>query len=605
MKYKIKNSQQLIEAVKESIQFAFQPIVNAGTGGTYAVEALLRGHEACGFASIAGVFDCAWELRCLEQVDRELRKIAIESFAKLSFRDHIKLFYNLDGRIFEREDEDPNWSSEILARNDIQPSQLVFELSEHYNNSDASYFSEHLQSVRDRGIRVAIDDFGRGFSEMKLLYDHQAEYLKIDRFFVDGIAASNKKRLFVSSIVNLAHVLGLRVVAEGIEEEQDYLECRAIGCDLIQGYFISVPETNHANLKPAYEHIEAVLSTDRRRKANHVTDLSAWIEDVESVSVNADIKEVLEKFKRQSDHSILPLVDCHNVPVGILREQDFKAYLYDQFGWDLLHNKSIGNSMQRFCVSCPVTDVTVPVRSLLEIYSLAGEGGGVEGADGLIVTENGKYKGFLKSEALLRIFSSITLAEARDQNPLTGLPGNNVINDHIADLLLTGESSSIVYFDFNEFKPFNDAYGFRQGDRVIILFSELLRKRFGAQDDVFIGHVGGDDFFLGFRRRRAQAIKNEIQFIMDDFKAAIESFYQEEDRKRGKIVMEDRHGQVREFDLLNTAAAIVELDSETGESFDSLSRKIVEAKNQSKKRRGQVFLHEVNSPENKLEFTRA
>lgn len=596
MSYPITDRQQMLNCVDDCLMFAFQPIVNSNTGSCYAVEALLRGYQGCGFQQISDVFNCAWELGCLNELDRLLRRKAIYAFKALSHHAHIKLFYNLDGRIFESDDEAPDWSLDCLKECEIEPSQLVFELSEHYNNSDAHYFSSHIQSVRERGIHVAIDDFGRGFSDLRMLYDHQAEYLKIDRFFVDGIARSNKKRLFVSSIVNLAHVLGLRVVAEGIETEEDYMECRAIGCDLIQGYLIAKPTTEHARLSLSYSHIDVILVSDRRSSRGAIMDILDWVDPVCPVGVDMDIQSILERFRNKPELSFLPVVDQHGVPLGIVREKDFKSYLYGQFGWDLLNNKNVASSIRSFIASCPVSDVGAPIKKLLEIFSVA------EKADGIVVTENGRYKGFLSSDALVRILSTVNLAEARDQNPLTGLAGNNLINDHIASLLRSGCISTVVYFDFNDFKPFNDVYGFRQGDRAIIMFAEILRKSFGAQEGVFIGHVGGDDFFIAFYNERVETITREIEAVVSDFSQSIESLYSEIDRKRGALMAEDRQGQMQAFPLLTTAAAIIEIDGAAGVGLDVIGRRIAKAKKQSKKKRHRFYVETIKTKDQQAFF---
>ncbi|MDZ7641484.1 MAG: GGDEF domain-containing protein [Desulfurivibrio sp.] len=94
---------------------------------------------------------------------------------------------------------------------------------------------------------------------------------------------------------------------------------------------------------------------------------------------------------------------------------------------------------------------------------------------GILVTDNGRYQGFLNANALLKLLSDKNLEEARNQNPLTRLPGNFLINRFISDALGDLENEYIyVYFDFDNFKPFNDKYGLRQGDRAILMFADIL-----------------------------------------------------------------------------------------------------------------------------------
>jgi EAL domain-containing protein (putative c-di-GMP-specific phosphodiesterase class I) len=102
---------------------------------------------------------------------------------------------------------------------------------------------------------MAIDDFGIGSSELKMLCDHSVDYVKIDGHFVRGISENRRKRLVVTAIANLAHVLGIRVVAEGVETELDLLGCREAGCDLVQGYFVARPTTDIAAFPEAYVNI--------------------------------------------------------------------------------------------------------------------------------------------------------------------------------------------------------------------------------------------------------------------------------------------------------------------------------------------------------------
>ena len=107
------------------------------------------------------------------------------------------------------------------------------ELSESNDFLAVRHLEDSLQLCTEYGFKLAIDDFGRGFSEVQMLFGYQPDFIKIDRFFISGLADDSKKRLFVSSIVNLAHVLGVIVLAEGVETEREFLACKSIGCDIL------------------------------------------------------------------------------------------------------------------------------------------------------------------------------------------------------------------------------------------------------------------------------------------------------------------------------------------------------------------------------------
>lgn len=122
-----------------------------------------------------------------------------------------------------------------------------------------------------------------------------------------------------------------------------------------------------------------------------------------------------------------------------------------------------------------------------------------------------------------------------------------MISDYIQTTLDSiDESYAYVYFDFNNFKSFNDKYGFKKGDEAILLFSEILRDNRIKSSD-FIGHVGGDDFFLGIRYLKNdnfEDIYNRMIKIGEEFKESAKYYYSEEDIEKGFIKAPDRRGIV-------------------------------------------------------------
>ena len=117
---------------------------------------------------------------------------------------------------------------------------------------------------------------------------------------------------------------------------------------------------------------------------------------------------------------------------------------------------------------------------------------------------------------------------------------------------------SFIYFDFNNFKPFNDRFGFRQGDRAILLFAEALSREFG-RDGCFAGHIGGDDFFAGVRHERDDDSRMEerVEALIDGFNDGVRAFYNRGEARRGVYRALDRDGVEREFPLLSVSAALI------------------------------------------------
>ncbi|HOJ43339.1 MAG TPA: diguanylate cyclase, partial [Syntrophorhabdaceae bacterium] len=267
------------------------------------------------------------------------------------------------------------------------------------------------------------------------------------------------------------------------------------------------------------------------------------------------ISDVFEIFRRNKDHNFFPVINSKDEPVGLIREKDLKEYVYSKYGKDLLMNRNISKNIFDFIVKCPICEASMKIERLIESYAVE------EFPEGIIITQNGRYVGFLSAQAVLKVLNEKNIALARDQNPLTRLPGNILINEYIQQALEDIRNEYIlVYFDFNNFKAFNDKYGFRQGDRAILLFADILNKA-NHLNRFFIGHIGGDDFFAGFKTEDIEfdEILRIIQEITNKFTKNVQSLYDEEDRRRGYIISSDRDGVEKQFPLMDMVSCILHL----------------------------------------------
>lgn len=533
--------------------FAFQPIVNIHTGICYGYEALLRNFEAAGFASVDDLFDRAYRDHVLYAVELALREKAICKFSQLEWKNHVKLFFNLDNRVLSAKAYKPGNTVNILKYHNLSQDSLCFEISERHELPHAKKAIDILNAYRSQGFKIAVDDCGTGFAGLKLLYYTKPDFIKIDRFFIQDITHDPNKRLFVSSIVNLAHVMGSIVVAEGVETKEEYYSCLNIGCDLIQGYLIQYPETDIGRLLKRYDHIREFCEKDRRKdKFGDKKLIDTEIEYIEPISSNCNAFEIIEKFKSRTSSSFFPVVNNNNEPLGIISEKSFKEYTFSRYGAELLQNPAIGRNLSKFITKYPIADIHTPVEKILEIYSHN------ENMEGIIIVDNLRYKGFLSARSLLKVLNEKNVAIARDQNPLTKLPGNTLIHRYISESLHDAESEyAFVYFDLDNFKPFNDTYGFRRGDRVILLFAELLRA--WTLNGRFAGHIGGDDFFMGIQGLGLEKVYDLIIRMTKQFRNDVESFYDQDAIENGYIIAKDRKGNTTTFPLLTVSAVILYL----------------------------------------------
>jgi diguanylate cyclase (GGDEF)-like protein len=190
---------------------------------------------------------------------------------------------------------------------------------------------------------------------------------------------------------------------------------------------------------------------------------------------------------------------------------------------------------------------------------------------------------------LARIQSHLRRATQRPvYNPLTGLPGNTLLLEEIHYRLDRGIPLALLYADLDNFKVFNDSYGFARGDEAILLVAHLLRHAVAihGSPDTFVGHVGGDDFAILTTPDRVDAI---CQTIITTFDRAIGQLYHADDLQRGYLSGVDRHGMLRRFGLLGISIGVVTTQRRSFSSVTELTRVAAEMKHYAKTQPGSSY----------------
>ncbi len=534
----------------ELLDIAFQPILNMHTGKIYAVEALLRNFRDVGFRSIFELFDTVYNEHILYAFDIALREKTFEKFTTIPNYEDMKLFYNLDNRLFEMADFQTGNTNKILKQLGIKKENICFEISERHEISNNSSIEKVLSHYRDENFCIAIDDFGTGYSGYKLLFDSTPNIIKIDRYFLQDIDKSMKKQLMLRSIANLAIQLGIQVIAEGVETKSELLTCKEIGCHLVQGYLVQHPTKRASEIQKEYAHIQHILNSSKRSNSNK-SNIETHIQIIDPLFKKQTMSEVVAYFKKHKNREIVPVLNNKNEPIGIFFENQIREYIYSPYGISLLNNDtSTKSKLKNFIDPCPHIDINSDINTIIELFSNNPE------SIGIIITTNSQYYGFLSARAIISIMNEENLIVARDQNPLTKLPGNRMIQKYIADIEQSDNSYVLCYFDLDNFKAFNDVYGFRNGDRVIQLFADIMRKNLPS--DFFKAHIGGDDFFIANKIiNNSKMCLESIQQVISIFIQNVQEYYNDEDKERGYIVSKNREEVVQQFPLLTVSASIV------------------------------------------------
>ena len=220
----------------------FQPKVEPVTGKVFGMEALARWITKDGEVIGPNEFiRVAEEAGLIEQLDRIILEQACgHTLEWLNAGHDLTVSVNLSPRHFQAADL-PERIDEILARVGFPPDRLEIEITETAVMADVERSRSHMENLSKRGIGLAIDDFGRGYSSLSYISAFPVDTLKVDKKFVDGILVDDRESALVETIIHMAKRIGIKVVAEGVEEESQVRFLIRHACDGIQGYYYSRP----------------------------------------------------------------------------------------------------------------------------------------------------------------------------------------------------------------------------------------------------------------------------------------------------------------------------------------------------------------------------
>jgi len=228
---------------EEQWEIRYQPIVELSTGKVHKAEALVRwNHPDEGYMEPAKFIPLAEEVGLIEAIDDWLLMKVCEDLGSLSelVDDHFQISINRSAREFKYSQD----YMQRLKKYNIPLKRIVLEITEGILMDESVATAENIQKLYQAGVNFALDDFGTGYSSMSYLRRFPVTYLKIDQSFVASLNNFNSKdSAFCESIISLAHKLGVKVIAEGVEtlEQRDWLQ--RLGCDYAQGYFYFKPIT--------------------------------------------------------------------------------------------------------------------------------------------------------------------------------------------------------------------------------------------------------------------------------------------------------------------------------------------------------------------------
>lgn len=553
----------------------FQPIVDFRIRGFLGYEALIRGPEGSSLHSPAALFAAAQEAGIAHQLEHAAREASLRVFALSNLSG--RLFLNVTPGVLLSEEWMNGRTKKLLSELGLAENRIVIELTENEQITCLPALHDVLLYFRGRGFQIAIDDLGEGFANLRMWSEVRPEFVKIDRHFVDGIAGDRMKFHFVRAMQDLAESCSATLIAEGIERAEDLACIHSMGIACGQGFFIARPAKQPPRSMPAQvgDMLAAKGLALPPTRTQGVTTRTAreLLRAIDPVAPDTPNEDVCARFEQDPSLDVLPVV-CAGVPVGIINRHS----MIDRFARPFRKELYGRRSCHLFMDPTPlVVDQHATIQELAMILAQAPKH---YLFDGFIVTGEGRYLGVGSSHALIATITEMQISAARYANPLTQLPGNVPINEHVDRLLARGAPFVAAYVDIDNFKPFNDTFGYRRGDDVILLLAKCICKHAEDRSD-FVGHIGGDDFFVTFQSAdwelRCHAIMQEFSEAMHEQGVIGSSM------SGGSYLAENRRGEIVAQMLPTLSIGAVRVGPGEYDSHREVAAAASEAKKQAKK----------------------
>ncbi|MHB1054192.1 MAG: GGDEF domain-containing protein, partial [Thiobacillus sp.] len=568
--------QQLEHILKNArLMTLLQPVLDLVEGRVMGYEALSRGPSNSPLHAPQALFRVAEQHGLLSALDWACVRMAFKTFAQLKLPG--RLFVNLSPGSLLDAGFAPDAMLAALDRVGLTSTRVVIEITENSAALDYADLRQAVSRLRAAGIEVAIDDLGEGFSSLRLWSELKPDFVKVDKHFIADIHQDPHKIQFVRSIRQLAEGAHSMVIAEGVESPSELAVLKDLGIRYVQGYLIGRPSPVPARLPP--REVQACLQSGKvsvfpmlhARDSLHVS-ADRLVMSAPFVSPMTASQDALELMMQHPDLHAVAVVN-KGIPVGILH----RPALLDRF-ISLYARELHGRKPCRDLMDADPLIVDKATR-MNELSDLVVKKGKTAFTQGFIITTEGRYLGLGSGFDLMREVTEMQLVAARYANPLSGLPGNVPIQEHMERLLINEKTFVTAYFDLDHFKPYNDVYGFRRGDDIIQLMARILRESCNPELD-FIGHIGGDDFVVLF-----QSLDWEVRChgMLARFDRECLALFNPEHVEAGGYNSEDRRGAMAFHALVSLSIGAVLVDPAHFHQYQEVARAASEAKHMAKR----------------------
>lgn len=582
-----------VDTIKRLLRFdllaaVFQPVFCVVDGSLFGFEGLIRGPQRSEFESPTALFALAESCGMRTELEQAAARAIFRAFSRNRLPGYLMVNYSAAALVDVC--SVPDRAIDTLRREGIAPQNVIIELTEHNRIENVTRLATLLQPLTRSGISLALDDFGSGHSNLQLWMELRPRLVKLDRAFSNGLSSNGDKFEIVRLLKGLSESFGSQLVAEGIEEASDLAVVRDMGIPLAQGYLLGRPASTPLQ-QASHEAVSVITSRkisalpEAKRGISRFRLAGELARPIPPLAPQVTNEQLRGHFREHPEWHGIAVVDGDR-PVGVVDRRGFMDRYAQPFQRELFGRRPL---------SCFMNDTPLVIERRTPVESLAAVLTGDDQrylSDGFIVVDNGRYVGLATGEDLVRAVTELRVEAARYANPLTFLPGNIPISEHLDRLLLADVPFVACYADLDNFKPFNDQYGYWRGDEVIRLAASVIQGNADPTLD-FVGHVGGDDFLVIF-----QSVDWEIRAmrIIDGFNVQMRQFFAEQEIASRGFWGEDRRGVKTFFPLTSMAIGAVVVRPGSVDHHEDVASAAAAAKRKAKSSVPQLHIDTAECP---------
>ena len=542
-------SEQLRKVLEgRALTTVFQPIFSFREGRILGFEALVRGPEGSAIETPFELFSAAQHEGLALELNLLCAREILRTFAGSGLEG--SLFLNVSPQLIMQRGFEQERAARFMEELGLEPGRVVIELTEDYPTVDFRFVHESLMHYRAMGFRVAIDDLGEGFASLRLWSELRPEFVKADKHFVSGIATDPVKHQFLRAIQHIADNCGSLVIAEGIENAEDFRVAKDIGIACGQGWFIGMPSGTPNTKLPAeaelaFADARVPVTPAARLRAGTEPTAHDFIRPVDAATPRETIASLLERFAAHPTLMAIPVIDAGGVR-GVVSRNQLELVAASPEG---------GRLVSRPCIEL-ADEAPIRVEADLDLAALTAllvESDARHLADGFVIVSRGRYLGMGASQDVMRALQNSRVLAARYTNPLTLLPGQVPINEHLERLLASQVPFSAWFVEVDQMRGLNDCEGFALGDALIHAAARLLEASCLPGVD-FVGHVSGSRFVV---LMQSEDWKARAERILAEFPRVVEGQVSAEVFARGYFIAAVRDGGEKVRPLPRLALGIV------------------------------------------------